>query len=194
MVARASVFLLFTLFRLIAAQDESSCQQVTTDSIVALSPSVGESTCFIAPGSLDEIYRFVIVPNAPGRYTVAEAADATGASCGYSWDEPVDGLYYCLRGSTVVMLIEFVLGSSVSVTAEPSDETCITQPISSGGYSPVKVPNNGNGISAAYWSSFRYFLYADYFGYTVWGEETVTMADGMNFDKWRFRIRYFHVY
>jgi hypothetical protein len=122
MVARASAFLLLTLFCLIIiAQDMSSCQQVTTNTIITLSPSVGKSTCFVMPGLSDEIYRLVIVPNASGRYTVTEAADASGASYGYSWDEPVGGLYNCLRGSTVVMFHEFVLGWTVSVTAEPSD-------------------------------------------------------------------------
>ena len=150
------------------------------------------------PGNVSAAYRLTIVPDLMGRYSIIHQAiyddDETGddfnaegawTGQGYAWTAPSAGLYYCVAGGTDIAFDEFVEGSAINVVVElvasSSDEECISREMSYDGYAPVVV-HNTEVVPAmgALWSSLRYFLRADFFGYTVAGEETVTMAEGIN--------------
>lgn len=100
---------------------------------------------------------------------------------GYAWTAPDIGLTYCVDAGTDIAFTDFVEGSALSVTMElvPEDEECVSDTFMSSEDNPADTTSSDDNGSIR-WSDTRYFLKADYFGYTVAGEETVTLRDPVN--------------
>jgi len=185
----------------VSAQGVSATQadDVAASNVMELHPFRGETCLLVSPppGGSGGSYRLSIRPDLCGRYSIYETSGGYDPSdggvpdgvSGYAWNPPSEGLYYCVDSSVGVTRIdfdEFVSGSVIAVSAERVSDgsECVTGPMSRAGYVPVRIPFDPSYYEehpdAVQWSSYRYYLRADYFGYTVASdveEGTVTLAD-----------------
>eukprot|EP00797_Seminavis_robusta_P006660 Sro1449_g273630.2 (332) ;mRNA; f:3469-4464 len=138
--------------------------------VLSSSPPTG-TNCMQTPK--DGYYRLTITPDLPGRYEMQEE----DSGLGYAWSYPALGIHYCVDAGSTLTLVDFVEGAIMLVTMArlPPGETCNPEIIGyDPEYTPVEppeVPPNGAG-----WSTPRYYLKADYFGYTVAGEAGVVIT------------------
>jgi len=129
----------------------------------------------------DEIGRYSILHADPESFDDDYSAAFTAV--GYSWTAPSRGIYYCVSSGTNLTFNEYVQGATILVMVEvvPEDEVCESETMdameSGSGNHDDDVAEQDHSIL---WDSRGYYLRADYFSYTVAGEETVYFQDSEN--------------
>jgi len=158
---------------LVLAQQECTTLEIGIEETLVLSSQT--PNCFATPGTASE-YRLTIRNSVYGRYSIVHG------STGFSWNEPADGIYYCVAGATPIVFDEYVEGATVTVTTEEvtAGEDCFSDFISFNGFVPIPPPET-NGTEV-HWSSHRYYLRASSFEYQVQGEDPVSLESATSID------------
>ena len=211
-VGYSTTMLVLQLLATVAAEDipfplpvdPATCAAVDAASTTAVTLNHNSEegfTCLSVPdASGDDIqqaglFKLTIIPSVIGRYELMHALppadyDITddnqyvSSGMGYAWTAPDTGLTYCVDAGTDIAFIEFVEGATLSVAVEwvPEDEACVSDTFIGDGGNNLLPDTGGDGDGSIEWSDTRYILKADYFGYTVAGEETVTLSDPVNLE------------